>query len=289
MAFKLPQPLHAFFSLFPLHTYPPVPYPSKTRVTSPTLWIHPPSSSSSSASSPDVGALSSDVECLKWQAYIALRGVTDIHVRWDVSPDGALGGKLPNFHVLDDEAKPKLLPCHLIPDWVDGKVGVTEGALEGYKDEAARDESRPWVSLLEGSVHAALILVQPGPSYFQTLLFPDENTTHPLQTLLNPPPAPLTGLSSIVPASGTRISQTSIEIQYREAIAALSERLGTDKWFLGSAQPTALDALAFAYIHTILNAKDTIRIEVTRRVNLVAWEWRVRNIVRPVFTTVPSS
>ncbi|EEB86599.1 hypothetical protein MPER_16389, partial [Moniliophthora perniciosa FA553] len=31
--------------------------------------------------------------------------------------------------------------------------------LEGYKDETAKDESRAWVSLLEGNVHAALYLL----------------------------------------------------------------------------------------------------------------------------------
>jgi len=39
------------------------------------------------------------------------------------------------------------------------KLGVNFNAdpLEGYKDEAARDENRAWVSLLEGVVHAALV------------------------------------------------------------------------------------------------------------------------------------
>jgi metaxin len=54
-------------------------------------------------------------------------------------------------------------------------------------------------------------------------------------------------------------------------------------WFLGSSHPTPLDALVFAYLHCILHTSDTIRIEVTRRVNLVAWEWRVRCLVREAF------
>jgi len=48
-------------------------------------------------------------------------------------------------------------------------------------------------------------------------------------------------------------------------------------------QPTPLDALAFAYLHCILHSSDTLRIEVTRRVNLIAWEWRVRCLVREGF------
>jgi len=76
-------------------------------------------------------------------------------------------------------------------------------------------------------------------------------------------------------------------MQYREAIAGLSERLGTDHWFLGSSEPTLLDALAFAYLHSILNSdNNNTRIEVSRRANLVAWEKRVGDIVNAAFTLV---
>ena len=113
--------------------------------------------------------LSSDVECLKWQAYLALRGLSDVSVRWDVSVDGALDARLPNLHVplktlpgasdevkASDDGEGELLPAHLIPEWVDGQVGALD-ELEGYVDEAAKDESRAWVALLEGNVHAALV------------------------------------------------------------------------------------------------------------------------------------
>ena len=49
-------------------------------------------------------------------------------------------------------------------------------------------------------------------------------------------------------------------------------------------EPTPLDALAFAYLHCLLHAHGTIRIEVTRRVNLVAWEMRVRRQIIDKFT-----
>lgn len=125
-----------------------------------------------------------------------------------------------------------------------------------------------------------------------------------VETMLSPPPAPLTGLSSLIPPYGTHIDRSAVELQYKEAIASLSERLGTDKWFLGSecvsqtiwlvdadtnaaarySAPTALDALIFAYLHCILHCKDNaVRIEVTRRVNLVAWERRVQALVRAAF------
>ena len=56
----------------------------------------------------------------------------------------------------EDDGEGELLPAQLIPEWVDGQVGALD-ELEGYADEAARDESRAWVALLEGNVHAALV------------------------------------------------------------------------------------------------------------------------------------
>jgi len=44
----------------------------------------------------------------------------------------------------------------------------------------------------------------------------------------------LTGLSSLIPPFGTRIPRKLVIEKYREAIIALSYRLGQDKWFLGS-------------------------------------------------------
>ena len=55
-----------------------------------------------------------------------------------------------------DDGEGALLAAHLIPEWVDKHVGIP-GLLEGYADEAARDESRAWVALMEGNVHAALV------------------------------------------------------------------------------------------------------------------------------------
>jgi metaxin len=153
---QLPTPLRIFFSYFPLWTYPPIYPPSKATLKTPTIWIHPPRG--------EADFLSSDVECLKWQAYLALRGLTDITVRWDVSPDGGIDGRLPNLHVplptSDGADDGELLAAHLIPTWVDAKVEERGlDSLEGYKDESARDESRAWVALLEGNVHAALVSI----------------------------------------------------------------------------------------------------------------------------------
>ncbi|KAI8982850.1 hypothetical protein BD414DRAFT_491338 [Trametes punicea] len=295
LALSLPAPLRHFFSLFPLYTHPPIESPDKARpVTSPTLWIHPPWS-------PDADVLSSDVECLKWQAYLALRGLSDVVLRWDISVDGALDNRLPNLHVplktlpgaslevkQQDDGEGELLPAHLIPEWVDGQVGALD-ELEGYVDQAARDESRAWVALLEGNVHAALVLHQPSSTSFLNLLSPYQSKLRPLEAVVTHPPAPLFGISSLLPSYGTHVDVDTIEHQYKEAISSLSERLGTDRWFLGSSSPTALDALVFAYLHCILHSKEhTLRFEVTRRVNLVAWERRVQSQVRDAFRVVES-
>lgn len=122
-----------------------------------------------------------------------------------------------------------------------------------------------------------------------------------LQKILSPPPARITGLCAFLPSSGVRINTTSVMSRYKEAIASLSQRLGTDKWFLGSryesfhlkrqptemtsgfSGPTPLDALAFAYLYSILHSSNNIRIEVSRRANLVAWEQSVRNLVSEAF------
>lgn len=165
--FTIPAPLKSFYSLFPLKTWPPNNPAASNSITKPALWILPPRNTSSEAGTLP---LSSDVECLKWQAFLALRGLTDIDVRWDISPDGAIDGRLPNLHVPrpagQDDGGGELLVAHTIPGWVDKQVGNV-GPLEGYRDEAARDESHAWVSLLEGKVHAALV----DPSCFACGLF----------------------------------------------------------------------------------------------------------------------
>ncbi|KAF7295402.1 GST-C-6 domain-containing protein [Mycena indigotica] len=285
-SFKVPGPVAYAFSFFPLHTFPDVLPRSTPNPVSPTLWISPPRSTT---------RLSADVECLKWQAYLALRGLTNIAIRRDIASEGALDARLPNLHLPDGQ----LLPARLIPTWAEETLNEPERPLEGYKDQAALDESRAWVSLLECDIHAALastmtlqlalihpfqLFSQPRPSYLASLFSFETPPSRPLEAILSPPPPPLFGINSIFPAVGSHIAPADIESKYRAAISALAERLGTDKWLLGSSEPTPLDALAFAYLHTILHtANHIIRIEVTRRVNLVAWELRVRGLVSAAF------
>jgi len=191
-----------------------------------------------------------------------------------------VGGHLPNLHL----ANGTLLPAQLIPTWADETLVELERPLEGYKDQAALDESRAWVSLLEGDVHAALLIAQPSPSYFMSLVTFPQAPFRPLEAIVLPPPPPLSGLTSLIRPYGTRVDPKHIETKYREAISAIADRLGTDKWFLGSTDPTPLDALIFAYLHSVLHtANHIVRIEVTRRVNLVAWELRVRGLVSAAF------
>ena len=238
--------LAGLYSTFPLHTHPPVPVPSKS-FTSPTIWIHPPQL-------PD-SPLSADVECLKWQAYLALRGISHIRIRTDISKQGAIDRRLPNLHIALDN----LLPAHHIPSWADSQLSETPNDLEGYKDDAARDESRAWVSLLEGHVHAALEFSTPQPSYLFSLISHRSQQTTSLQSILTPPPAPLTGFTSLFPPSGVRVSYATIISSYRDAIAALSDRLGTDKWFLGSKYVYPFHALTKSVSYTHQQKPNTSR------------------------------
>jgi metaxin len=145
----VPQPLVKLFAYFPLKTYPPS-KPEKVPIVSPILWIHPPLSLGQGST------LSADIECLKWQAHVALRGFRNFFVRWDISQDGALDGRLPNLQIPSGDADSTLLAAHNIPTWIDENIGALD-ELEGYKDVESRDESHAWIALLEGDIHAALV------------------------------------------------------------------------------------------------------------------------------------
>ena len=146
----IPPPLKAFFALFPLYTHPAIRTRERENCSkSPTLWIHPPFDPSSNL-------LSSDIECLKWQAYISLRGLPSIAVRWDLPPSAGIDGHLPNLCTYSEAAADyELLDSKLIPGWVDTQVPVD--GLDGFNDDEAKLESEAWISLLEGTVHAAVV------------------------------------------------------------------------------------------------------------------------------------
>ena len=151
---SVPLPLVKLLSYFPLKTYPPS-TPTKSPIVNPLLWICPPPSSAQGKES----VLSADIECLKWQAHIALRGLHEVSVRWDVSQEGALNGRLPNLQIPSEQTNTPdgvLQSAEDIPTWIDGKVGALDD-LEGYKDVESRDQSHAWIALLEGDVHAALV------------------------------------------------------------------------------------------------------------------------------------
>ncbi|KAN0077204.1 hypothetical protein V8E55_011059 [Tylopilus felleus] len=266
----------AFFARFPLHTNNPVVVPTRFDVVQPTLWITPPRD--------HAALLSTDVECLKWQAYLALRGLNNIALRWDISPEGALDARLPNLHLPDS-----LLPPRGIPAWADARLDHTPDPLDGYRDQSAKDESHAWIALLEGVVHAALSLSQPDPPFPFILFQSSLRKIRALDTVLSPPPPPSTGFTSLLPPFGAHIDTSAIHARYAEAIAALSDRLGTDKWFLGSEKPTALDALVFAYLHTLLHSNESTRIQVARRPNLIVWERTVRTQVQAAFCLPPTA
>lgn len=54
-------------------------------------------------------------------------------------------------------------------------------------------------------------------------------------------------------------------------------------WF--HSKPTALDALVFAYLHSVLSSSHQIRLEVTHLANLVVWHRRVLHTIQPCFVS----
>lgn len=293
----MPKPLQRFYSLFPLRIYDEPfslptttstsPFASGTGPAHPTLFIHPPSD-------PTKSLLSTDVECVKWQAYLALRGVSkSINIRWDLSPEGAIDQRLPNLYLpvkqmqnVKAEMKGELLESSRIPSWVDGELGQNRAPrgededdhiLEGYVDEDARDESRAWVMLLETDIDAALRATSTNRDSFLKRLITFPSPMVPERPLLT---KPYTGLSSMITPFGSAVIITPILERYAEALKALSLRLGGSRWFLGSRGPTALDSVAFAYLHSALESLyPEIREEARKWVNLVAWEQRVRESI----------
>ncbi|KAG8710488.1 hypothetical protein FRC09_000117 [Ceratobasidium sp. 395] len=320
----VPAPIKHFFSLFPLYRYPdnlPPPTPLTT-ARGATLLIAPPhkahlSSDDPLSVHPSGSHLSADVESLRWQAYLALRGIKDVRVSWAAGVEGGVpklvlppGAKRPlgvdvvslveslESEGADSEKESgvvrekdekvearmsthrEVLDVARIPAWADEVQGRYVDALEGYVDAATRDESRAWTVLVEGVIRSVLLLSIPTPSLFTSLFKPQQSPTT-LQTTLSPPPPPLTGLSTPLPLPQTpvRVASAGLRIEFREAMRSLSGRLGGDEWFLGSHEPTSLDALVFAHLHCLLQASDEVRREVTQRSNLVAWHRRVKVIV----------
>jgi metaxin len=267
---KIPMPaaLQKFYSFFPLHVYEqeleqPASsfnfsrsssensgneaegYEVEDIASNPILFIQRPLN-------PEHSLLSSDVECVKWQAYLALRGIPGgIKIHWELASEGALDGRLPNLYLpppnrlLRKEKegqlgtariKGELLESRRIPSWVDGETSKfskredEDRNLEGYQDEEARDESKAWVTLLEGDIRAALRAFEEIPSIIKRITsFPrPEVSERPLLSVT------FTGLSSMIPPWGSQVAKEPIFERYKEGIAALSVRLGNDKWFLGS-------------------------------------------------------
>lgn len=140
---EVPAIVRRFYSFFPLRTYDDEAV--KSSPAHPTLWVAPSRSASS--------RLSGDIECLKWQTFLVLRGVPSVQLRYDIQPDGGVGGVLPSLHLPDGD----LLSPARIPIWVDKISNAPSDALEGYASEKLKDESRAWISLFEGVVHSALV------------------------------------------------------------------------------------------------------------------------------------
>lgn len=307
----MPTTLQRFYSLFPLHMYEQeqvLPtsfffsnvspeaseaggYQVEDIAPDATLFIHPPSN-------PNQTLLSSDIECVKWQAYLALRGIPGgVKVRWDLANEGAVGGRLPNLFLpvpkrlakKEKSGEPskarmrgELLEGKRIPSWVDGEIGKATGGeegdeeLEGYKDKDAQNEGKAWIALLEGDVHAVFTATAPTPSILTKITSFDLSNTREKPILSTT----FTGVSSMIPPFGSTAALEPILGRYKETIEALSVRLSHDRWFLGSRNGTALDAIVFSYLFAAMESSNTqVREEVCKWANLVAWEKRVRKMV----------
>ncbi|KAG8733711.1 hypothetical protein FRC11_003866 [Ceratobasidium sp. 423] len=301
---------------YPANLPPPTPL---TSTQGAVLLIRPPAYAKYAPDSfdllPGVSHLSADPESLVWQAYLALRDVDNVHVSWAVGPESGIpklvlpaGGKKPPEVDIDSlneslgdespgigekahtnekdqgrveiETVREVIDPARIPAWVDAVQGRSVDGLEGFVDAATRDESQAWVALLQGVVRSALLLATPPPPFLESLLRP-EPVSVTLQSTLSPPPAPLVGLGTPLPLpqSLPRVSTKSLKIEFKEAMHALDGRLGADEWFLGSSEPTGLDALLFAYLHCLLDTNDEIRREVTQRPNLASWHHRVKRLI----------
>ncbi|KAF8333952.1 uncharacterized protein EI90DRAFT_490185 [Cantharellus anzutake] len=249
---SIPGPIQKFFSIFPLDVLPD--QLASATPPFPTLWIRPPASKLSNQSR--------DVVCLKWQAYLVLRGVRGVQLRWDISDDGAINGRLPSLHLPNGD----LLGSGRLPSWADDVQGSNVDPLEGFKNTDLKHESRAWASLLDRNIQAAL----------------PQNSEN-LSRLFQPPLPPLSGISNPLPPFGSHIPSSSILLQYREAIDSVAVRLDQDEWFLGSASPTFLDALLYAYLHCALQGPESLSNEILKRENLVNWEHKVSEMMESAY------
>ncbi|KZT39688.1 hypothetical protein SISSUDRAFT_1060892 [Sistotremastrum suecicum HHB10207 ss-3] len=294
MSIPAPQLVQSLFAKFPLYTHPAVQRPRQNNSlsSSPCLWIVPPPPGSS--------PISTDVNCVKHQAYVVLNGLqtgpekSRVRLRWDISEDGAIDCLLPNLALPNGE----VLGSKAIPAWVHARVKENEKSLEGeegldsewddgFEDEKTRDEMRAWVEVMEGPVKAALAAYAPPPTLAESLtswMSPrrakdDLAVVSPLNKLST------AGLSALYSWNWTSNSPSENTLEeFKEAIRALADRLGNDKWLLGSLKPTSLDAVVFAYLHVLLKAgPEDLRLEVWQYANLVAWEIHVRLLVEKAF------
>ena len=172
---EVPPVVRKFYSYFPLYTYESEAV--RSAPNNPTLWVSPPTVPPS--------RLSGDIECLKWQTYLVLRNVSEVRFRYDIQPDGGVGGILPCLHLPNGD----FLSPSRIPLWANDTLKESINEAEGCASLALRDESRAWISLFEGIIHSALVscspcLKRPQPEAFPSSLFsPHLTLYHPFWTL----------------------------------------------------------------------------------------------------------
>jgi hypothetical protein len=77
--------------------------------------------------------------------HIALRGLQDVSVRWDILQEGALGGCLPNLQIPSqrmDKPDGELLVAQDILTWIDGKIRAPDD-FQGLKTSSRETKAMP--------------------------------------------------------------------------------------------------------------------------------------------------
>ena len=171
-------------------------------------------------------------------------------MRWDLPPCAGIDGHLPNLARAYSEsaADCELLDSKRIPGWIDAQVSVD--GLDGFDDEETKLESDAWISLLEGTVHSAVVRKTRHVSQSPWLLHRFGTTPevlaqkthlppsflpsiHSLSVIFAQPPAPSSGLSSILSPSRIQVDVSGVFAECWDAAKAL-ERPWEDRWFLRS-------------------------------------------------------
>ncbi|CDH51529.1 hypothetical protein RO3G_10434 partial [Lichtheimia corymbifera JMRC:FSU:9682] len=233
--FELPAALD-FLKLknFPLKVYPAV-Y-DRPKLQHDTLYIHGPGWRKSSASF--------DVDCLQIQIYLKFCGI-NFEVHNGNEPLASPSGKLPFLATVTGA----IYDSDRILQWVDEMDKAKK--LASTKDQ---EQAKAFIALARTKLHAAWL--------FSTWLEPLNYSEYTANAYFSHVPTPVNKLLAY--QKQNQVTQTLLtdrDILVREEVyhdaaqtlEALSTKLGDDKYFFGSTEPTWIDAVIFSYLHAIMS------------------------------------